>query len=464
MVRSPVAVLALALSLAFLAVPAGAQIKSCGTTIQLVFLNPDLQPGSDGLIHAQGQFFAQFQAIGEGADKIEVFGFSFSPVAVAGGEEVCDLPSAAWVTGAYIPNYRADLNPDDGFFIPLITPLVPDGQYNAAVHAYDANNNELARFWTLAVVDNCDGDTAARCDGDAAQNLAHDKTAPWPMILPGDGMPLEGHKLSIEYGEPIASHIVYLNGKDITTELVEWEGRVWDADLVPDYGPQGLGGGLPHCSAPPPAQECIKYGPAYEWTTRALTNDDVVRVEAVDAAGNKAVKDLHIGSGIAGGAISANIPVLNYKVDELQKQTAPGQSIFFSFEITNSGNEVGHPFAEAQVPAEWGCTSEAPCYEWQPKHVVVSPQRTEKQELVITPPAGTPHGLYQVNATLNYKAGAESKVLAQKLTVGVGDVEAANPAGSTSSSDAGAQKTPLPLPMVLAALGAALLLARRRRA
>src|SRR5699024_8610886 len=102
---------------------------------------------------------------------------------------------------AYLPNYRADRDPSDGFFIPVKTMLVPDGIYAAAVHAYDEGNNELARFWARAIVDNCDNQTASpqeKCDGDAAQLVAHDRTAPWPIVLPGDGEPLDGHKFTIE--------------------------------------------------------------------------------------------------------------------------------------------------------------------------------------------------------------------------------------------------------------------------
>ncbi len=447
MLLSVVALLTLSAS------PVNAQTHHCGD-IQLVFRNPDLQPGGDGKIHAQGQFFAQFQAIGAGADKIAVFGFSFSPLPVQTDESTtCAAP--VWVSGAYIPNYRADLNPDDGFFIPLITPLVPDGEYNAAVHAYDANNNELARFWTLAVVDNCDDSApGGRCDGDAAQNLKHDKTAPWPMILPGDGKPLEGHKLTIEFGEALASFSVHLNGKDVTAQMKEWPGRVWDADLTPDYGPNGLGGKLPQCTAPAPVQSCIKYGPAYEFTDRDLTSADTIHVEAVDLAGNKAVKDIHIGSSVDGGAITQGIPILVDSVETLEQQAEPGHSAVFKFTITNQGAGDGHPFADATVPGGW-------TFEWQPTHVVVGPGETKKQELVVNVPAGAAHGLYKVNATLNYRAGSEDKVLTQQLTVGVGASTAGEAAKASAQAASGAKASPLPLPFVALAFA---LLARRRRA
>src|SRR5688500_8180847 len=76
--------------------PASAQTHTCGD-IQLVFVNPDLQPGEDGIIRASGQFFAQFQAIGADADKITTFGFSFGPDSVEFDEAACSQP--LWATG-----------------------------------------------------------------------------------------------------------------------------------------------------------------------------------------------------------------------------------------------------------------------------------------------------------------------------------------------------------------------------
>ncbi|MGB1585440.1 MAG: hypothetical protein ACPHID_00135 [Thermoplasmatota archaeon] len=222
--------------------------EQCGD-IQLIFRNPDLQRENDGNIHAQGSFFAQFQAIGPDADKITFFGFSFGPAPspIQDDSGVCDTPPGTWLTGAYILNYRADTNPDDGFFINLQTDLVPDGAYTAAVHAYDANNQELARAWTNALVDNCDGDPPARCDGDTAQHANQDQTAPWPILLPGDGdieaapdTP-DGATLTIEFAEALSDLQVTINGNDETQNLTEWPGRQWDDDLIPGYGPAGLG-------------------------------------------------------------------------------------------------------------------------------------------------------------------------------------------------------------------------------
>ncbi|MFO1535445.1 MAG: NEW3 domain-containing protein [Thermoplasmatota archaeon] len=449
--------LALLLLLSLLAFPAEAQTHHCGD-IQLVFRNPDLQPGSDGFIRAQGQFFAQFQAIGADADKITVFGFSFGPQTTDFDETACGTAPAPWVTGAYVPNYRADRDPTDGFFIPIKTPLVPDGTYAAAVHAYDASNNELARFWAKAIVDNCDtAPTPAqeKCDTDVPQMTRHDRTAPWPIILPGDGQALSGHQLTIEFGETLATHTVYLNGKDITAELRDWAGRAWDADYEPDYGPNGLGSVVaPPCTGAP-GQTCERYGPAFEWVGRALVDSDVLRVEATDLAGNKAVKDVHIGSSVAGGAVTDAEPNLEYSVDHLQATAGPGKSAVYHFKISNNGGGTGHPFAEARVPSGW-------TYEWQPVHVVVPPGETKDQELVVTVPGKATDGRYSVNATLTYTAGGVAKVLAQPLDVLVGQSGAAATAATTTGDATSTKGSPGIGPLAVLAL-AGLAAALRRR-
>ncbi|HLF16349.1 MAG TPA: hypothetical protein VI796_02820, partial [Candidatus Thermoplasmatota archaeon] len=286
--RARLALLALATALALTALPppVAAQIHTCGE-IQIIFKNPDLQPSEDGFIHASGQFFAQFQAIGADADKITTFGFSFGVDTIDFEESmVCENPPQTWFTGQQITNYRADTDPSDGFFINLQTPLVPDGTYTAAVHAYDADNNELARFWARAVVDNCDPQPLPpmeRCDGDAEQNQAHDTTAPWPILLPGDGQKRDDVTgFSLEFAEELGNLTVTLNGVDITAELEPWEGRLWDDDLLPGYGPYGLNALLvPECSQQPP-QSCAPLGVAYQWNMRALTDTDFLRVEATD--------------------------------------------------------------------------------------------------------------------------------------------------------------------------------------
>lgn len=454
---------------AALPVPAGAQINSCGP-FEIVFRNPDLQPGTDGFITAEGQFFAQFQVIGPGADAVTIMGFSFGAYTTDFPEsQVCSGPPQTWFTGQQIMNYRADTEAGDGFFINLQTPLVPDGEYTAAVHAYDASNNELARFWAKAIVNNCDGEPPARCDGAADENTRNDRTGPWPMVLPGDGQLLpEGTTgFSLEFAEELSAFAVFLNGVDITAEMEQWEGRLWDDDLIPGYGPYGLGNILvPECTQQPP-QTCGPLGVAYRWNTRPLDNKDFLRVEASDLAGNAIVKSIHIGSSVAGGAITDAVPLLTHNVDVRAIQVAPGQSATFTFTITNQGGGTGHPFADAQGPwAADACSSaQRPCYEWQPNHVPVEPGQTVTQALLVTPPAGTAPGDYVVNATLTYQQGGVEQVIAQPLTVTVGGSSAGTAATGAADADGasgGKKGSPgVPALVVLGVL-AAIAVARRR--
>lgn len=449
-----IALVAASAALAALTPAASAQTHTCGG-IQIVFRNPDLQPREDGFIHASGQFFAQFQAIGAGADQIATFGFSFGPDTTDVDEAACGAP--VWATGTYLYNYRADRDASDGFFIPLKTSLVPDGTYAAAVHAYDASHNELARFWGRAIVDNCDDTGAAsRCDGDQAQNTKHDTTAPWPMVLPGDGQPLEGRQFTIEFGEPLSSYLVLLNGQDITANMTEWDGRLWDADLVPGYGPAGAGDAVAsECTLPEPGHQCIKYGPAYEWKGRALNAQDVLRVEAIDLAGNRAVKDIHIGSSVAGGAITDAMPNLQITVDETKVATTPGQAAVFRFRITNSGGGTAHPFTSVQGPDGWNVT-------FTP-HKAVEPGGTDTQELTAIPPASAPSGDYVVNATISYPEAGTTKDNRYSLTVTV--TGGAAPAGSSTGpgGGAGGKDSPGLAPLALLAAVAVAVALRRRR-
>lgn len=439
-----------------LAVPtASAQsgTHTCGD-VQLVFRNPDLVPDSTGLIHASGKFFIQFQAIGAKADEIKAFAFSFGPATVDRDESACSLP--VWVTGAYIPNYRADRTPDDGFFMGINTTLVPDGMYAAAVHAYDANNNELGRFWASAVVDNCDTQATPaqeRCPDDKPQLKRHDTTAPWPVILPGDGKPVKtDSQLTLEFGEPIANLTVSLNGRDISRELVPWEGRAWDDDPIPDYGPAGVGGLLlPPCTQQPP-QVCTHWGPAYAWNGRALTDADVLHVVATDLAGNVATKDVHIGSAVASGAITGDLPNLQVTVDRLEASVRPGESAVFRFTMVNSGGGDAHAFAEATAPKGWNAT-------FLP-HEPVPAGKTGKQELTVQAPASATLGAYPVHAAITYRRGGEDARSSYNLTVHVVDAQAGPSAGAAGSTSAKGSPAGL---VALPALAVAALLVRRPR-
>ena len=455
--------LALLAGALLVAVPQSAtaqEYNSCGP-FEIVFRNPDLQPGADGFITAEGQFFAQFQVIGEGADQVVTMGFSFGVYTVDFEESaVCSNPPQLWFTGQQLINYRADTDASDGFFINLQTPLVPDGEYTAAVHAYDAADNELGRFWAKAIVNNCDATTpAGRCDGDIPQNTKNDLTSPWPMVLPGDGQKLPDGTtgFSLEFAEDLSNLTVLLNGEDITTQMEQWPGRLWDDDLVPGYGPYGLGNILvPECSAPAPIHVCSTLGVSYRWNTRALTTSDVIRVEAADLAGNRAVKDIHIGSSVAGGAITDAAPNLQITVDEVVKTTTPGAPVVFQFQITNSGGGTAHPFTSKQGPDGW-------TLEWTP-HKPVDPGASDVHELTVTPPAGTAPGDYAINATISYPEGGTQKDNNYALKVVVaGNGGPVTTQGSTSDAPAD-KKSPGAAPvLLLAGLALAAVALRRRR-
>ena len=451
------------LLLAGLPAPAAAQIHTCGP-FEIIFRNPDLQPGTDGFITAEGQLFAQFQVIGAGADQVVTMGFSFGAYTTDFQEStVCPsgAPPQAWQSGQQIPNYRADVDASDGFFINLQTPLVPDGEYTAAVHAYDSSDNELGRFWAKAIVNNCDAPgpvPPARCDTDAAQHQTNDRTGPWPMILPGDGASLPDGTtgFSVEFAEELSNFTVHLNGKDITAEMEAWEGRLWDDDLLPGYGPNGLGNILvPECSQQPP-QECAHLGVSYRWNNRTLTDADFLRVEAADLAGNPIVKSIHIGSSVAGGAISEDFAILTHTVDVRELAVAPGSSATFGFTITNQGGATGHPAATATGPSGW-------TLEWQPIHVPVEPGQTKEQALVVTPPPTALAGRYEVNATLTYQRGGDEGVIAQPLVVVVGGDNVAGTDGNGTAKGGGKGSPGIPPILVIAAFAAVAVVLRRRR-
>ncbi|MHB1262545.1 MAG: NEW3 domain-containing protein, partial [Thermoplasmatota archaeon] len=281
---------------------------------------------------------------------------------------------------------------------------------------------------------------------------------PWPMILPGDGQKLpEGTTgFSLEFAEELSNLTVYLNGDDITAQMEQWPGREWDDDLIPGYGPYGLGNILvPECSQQPP-QTCGNLGVAYRWNTRAMTLSDVIRVEAADLAGNRAVKDIHIGSSVAGGAITDAAPNLQITVDEVTKMTTPGQPVVFRFQITNSGGGTAHPFTSKEGPEGW-------TLEWTP-HKPVEPGASDTQELTVTPPAGTAPGEYGINATISYPEGGTQKDNNYGLKVIVGGAAPAASATSTSGGDEGKKKSPGAAPVLLLAGLALAAVALRRRA
>jgi hypothetical protein len=445
-------VVCLVVILAGIPMAAGQAIRSCGDGFELFMRNPDMVPGTDDKYHVSGDSFVQFQVIGEDADDIEIFTMSVG-LPPSNPQEFCTLP--AWPSGLMLESYKADMDKTDGFFILLntkgqSTPQNTDLQ--VSVHGYDADGNELARFWGLGRVESCPAQT-----GGCPANEAMDKQMPWPIILPGDGQKdyVDGQGFTIEFPEAIANFSVHLNGVNVTVDMEDWEGRLWDADTFYDYGPAGIfAQAAPMCTQPAPLQTCVTSpGPAYKWTERPIEDVDIIRVVATDMFGNVAKKEIHVGSSVAGGTIADGLPLLAMTFDETQVLSNPGQTARFQARLENTGGGTGHPLVSAVVPEEW-------TYDWFPGHKPVEPATQETQELNIHIPAGTPAGIYAVTAVMEYQKGQADQRFESALEVLVGgDIVATN--DTTNPKDGGDKESPAPL-FIIAPLVAALVLRRRR--
>ncbi len=187
-----------------------------------------------------------------------------------------------------------------------------------------------------------------------------------------------------------------------------------------------------------------------------MTGDDIIRVEATDLSGNLAVKDIHIGSSVAGGAITDAAPNLQITVDQVKKTAAPGQAVVFRFDITNSGGGTAHPFTSQDGPPGW-------TIEWTP-HQPVPAGGSDVQELTVTPPADALAGDYVVNATISYPDGGQQKDNDYALTVTVGGPGAATAAPEGGSTSAPAKDSPGAPALALGLSIVAVALVLRRRA
>lgn len=444
------------LALLAMAPSADAQIQSCGEGLELFIRNPDIIPDQQGVFAVSGRLLVQFQVIGERADEIEAFGLSFG-ADLPTGDEVCALPPAAWLTGVYAEGYAVDLDKSDGFFIAINSNGQTSPQYDlgVAVHGYNAAHDEIARFWGIVRLDHCGGQPQMGCpDADFP-----DFTMPWPILLPGDGLKSYVDGFTFEFNEELSALAVELNGVDVTAELEEWAERpTWDQDSIPDAGPGGVFLRVSGpCTQPEPVHTCGPMaGPAYKWTKRPLTDDDVVRILATDAKGNVAIKEIHIGSSVAGGTIADGLPVLQMTFQDSLAVARPGDLTIFTMRMQNTGGGTGHPFASAEVPAGW-------TYEWLPGHQPVPPGGTSEQELQVTVPANATAGRYPVKALIEYRKGTEDRTLESTLNVDVLGGAATNTTAGDSAPDVKAKGAPVPLVVPLMALLAALALARASR-
>jgi hypothetical protein len=441
-------------------VPSGFQ--RCGDpNLVLVFMNPDLQAADDGRIHASGTFFIQFQARGEVALSIETFTFHFG-VPLPGKPVNCDTP--LWVTaGALIKDYRCDPEPRDGFFVPIDTYNVPDGEYVAGVSAWDANGNELVRYWATAVVEN--GGRQTPMD----PRDRPDRIAPWPMILPGDGERLDGGQgLYIEVAEPISDIQAWLNGARL--ELTEGTAPARDDDLVP-------------CTQAGEGQVRNKaWGPVYTWDG-AIGPEDVVRVRVVDYWGNIAEKVVHIGDPTIGGRVVGGTPQVEIEVDSATKESdANGTAVFqVTYRTMSDTGLHGDLFLRARdgSPLPEGLEARL-----RPNHVMMGGNEQLRGTVTLTG-TNASLGRYDLRLTVDYLSGAQRLQEGVDLTfhlTSTGEVQddVANKQGvapeRTRGEDLDAASAPEPEPeqeaprntpgpellAVLVAAGAALLLRRRR--
>ena len=461
MVLGRATVIVAASLLALTTLPAGAAqsmcedpaVKCCNEDFQLFIRNPELRPGADGRFHITGDFLMQFQVIGDNADQIEVFAFSVG-LPVDDPQEICTAP--VWPGGFKLEAYKVDLDKEDGFFIYQTTngDSTPQNvDLSVAVHAYDGDGNELARFWSMAVVENCP-DIGPGCSDDPGA-IQRDQTLPWPMILPGDGSKTYVDGFTVEFGEPLDTLVVELNGEDITDQMEPWEGLVWDRDTFYDYGPAGIFNELtPMCTLPSPIHSCDhSKGPAYQWTQRPMTDDDVIRVIATDLNGNLARKEIHVGSSVAGGVIADGIPILQMTFEESSLQVEPGSTAVFRMRMENNGAGEGHPFASAEVPEGWH-------HEWIPGHRPVPAGAASEQELHVTVPHLANTGTFPVKAIVDYRQGSEDRRLQSNL-----NVEVVLPEGGTNTTAGGPieeDSEGSPLPLAWLPLLAAAFVARRR--
>lgn len=437
---------------------ANAQIQSCGEGLQLFIRNPDIIPDQNGVFAVSGRLLVQFQVIGERADQIEAFGLSFG-MDLPTGDEVCALPPALWATGVYAEGYSVDQDKSDGFFIAINSNGQTSPQYDlgVAVHGYDANHQEIARFWGIVRLDHCGQQPSLGCpDADFP-----DFTMPWPILLPGDGTMSHVDGFTFEFNEALSALVVELNGVDVTADLEEWAERpTWDQDNFPDAGPGGIFlGAAPPCSQPPPLHTCGPLtGPAYKWTARPLNDADVVRIIATDEKGNVAIKEIHIGSSVAGGTIADGLPVLQMTFQESLAEVRQGDLTIFTMRMQNSGGGTGHPFARAEVPEGW-------TYEWLPGHQPVAPGGTSQQELQVRVPANTTPGRYPVRAIIDYRQGTEDKTLESQLNVDVlpASVPGQGGDGADGAPEGDAKGAPVPAVIALLAVVAAAFVARGRR-
>lgn len=397
----------------------GESFEYCGD-IKPVFKNPDLQPQDDGLVHASGWFFIQFQVIQSSDVEVDRLAFSFGKP-IPDGARTCDTPE--WITDAYYKDYRVDDDPSDGFFIPINTTNVPDGEYAAAVTVY-AGGEEVGRMFTRAVVENGCPLGWRGSDCDAATVQENDQVKPWPIVLPGDGAQVNGvNGLTIEFAEQVrevSAEIAPAPGQPAQEiDLEEMQPRTWDDDSVFSTADEDA----PSC----PACAETTWGPAYKWEGE-IGEDAVVTVRATDQAGNEATKIMHISSTSAGGVIDVQLPEVEVTIREGRQTAAPGEEVEYEVVFQNVGQDVAHVNLHVNGSDDVETA-------WDPNHVMIE---SGEEAVSILKASSTTSGEHKIQAHASYKSGADDVREDIPLVLEIdGDAEAP----SNATSDEGIETT-----------------------
>ncbi len=461
--------------------------NQCGD-LQLIFGNSDLNrdmQSDEGIVYAEGSFFIQFQAIGDGAEDITRFSFSFGKShedinnneVLNCNESLPDNPLGKGTAGVYIPFYRSDFDAEDGFFIPIETRNVPDGEYAAAVHAYTGdfpNYQEVARAWAMAEVVNCEGTGESYCNGEEFDDdpdvIANDNTNPWAWVLPGDGEQSDDEDgLTIEILEPVVEITALVNGEEV--QLDNWTPPPRDRDVMPLNDP---GGELEGCVADA-APLCIheEYSEGWSWDGD-IEIGDVIQIEAIDRNGNEVFRSI-FWDGEGGGAIDVDFPQIDFNLVSSPDQTIKaGEELRYDMRIENTGGSQAHvdfwlslnggdqfkQIDREEIQAEWMDMSDD---HGHPTHIHLDPGQVKEIYVDIFTNEQTPNGTYELEAALKYPALGEEVSRERTLNITVDGVVEPQDENETDD-DTEIEDSPLFGPMV--ATGTVLLVAlivRQRR-
>lgn len=379
--------------------------------VRIMGAHPDLTPQDDDRVHSSGDYFSQIVLRGEDASEVEEIGFSFGK----GPPSPEHHPGYA---GAW--DFRTDDTPRDGWFIPITASDTPDGQYKFALHAYATAgdpSSEIARFWGQSVVE----------DGDAV--------GPWPWVLPGEtSEPNNPHGVpgvTVEFAENATARL-WVDGEEV--ELTEWDPPAREDDLVPRHtaDPKDL-------------------GPGYKWEG-PVEEGTVLRVEAVDEAGNQVTKGALVGVGIDNPVIEVRFP------GEPPAPAADGEAEV-PLHVENVGLRTGNVTLSARTPA--GLSAEI-----QPANLTLEPGASQQASLTLAPEDPSDADLAGAEVTVEAAYPAGGQPVASTFDAEVPEVpgdapgtSALDEAEASRQSEAETQGTPAVGPgsvvglLALAALG-----------